>query len=142
MSGNNYIISAFVRKKKKIETEKLYRQKDKIKKEIEKYISRFKNNRVAVWGAGHQALAAISLFDLEGKIKYIVDSAPFKQNKFTPATHIPIFSSEKLRTNSVDAVIIMAASYSDEVAKTIKKEFSNINIAILRDFGLEEIRNY
>jgi hypothetical protein len=34
----------------------------------------------------------------------------------------------------------MAASYSDEVARIIRQKFDkNINISILRDFGLEVV---
>ena len=96
---------------------------------------------VAVWGAGHQALAIISLMNLSDKIKYVVDSAPFKQNKFTPATHIPIVSPEQLITEPVDAIIVMAASYSSEVVKIIQQNFDrNINVSILKDFGLEEVK--
>ena len=65
---------------------------------IESYLRRFAAGRVAVWGAGHQALALIALLGLAERIAYVVDSAPFKQGKFTPATHVPIVSPETLDT--------------------------------------------
>lgn len=137
---HDYIISAIVKKRKKLDLSNFYKYQEKLKDEIEEYICRFKDERVAIWGAGHQALAIISLINLAGKIKYVVDSAPFKQGKYTPAAHIPIVSPEALNSDPVDAVIVMAASYSDEVAKIIRQKFNrNINIAILRDFGLEEV---
>ena len=71
------------------------------------------------------------------KIKYVVDSAPFKQNKYTPATHVPIVAPEMLLTDKVAAVIVMAAGYSDEIAKIIKKKFNNLQIAVLKNYGLE-----
>ena len=78
--------------------------------------------------------------NLADKIKYVVDSATFKQGKFTPVTHIPIVSPEKLNTDPADAVIVMAAGYSDEVAKLIRQKFDGkINVAILRNFGLEVV---
>jgi len=41
----------------------------------------------------------------------------------------------------VDAVIVMAAGYSDEVKKIIRLKFDkNINISILRDSRLEIIK--
>ncbi|EKD94316.1 MAG: hypothetical protein ACD_26C00121G0003, partial [uncultured bacterium] len=134
----DYIISAVVKKRKKLDISHFYKHQMKIKKDIEKYLSRFKNKKVAIWGAGHQALAIISLINLAGKIKYVVDSAIFKQGKYTPATHLAIISPETLNSNPVDAIIIMAASYSDEVVKIIRQKYNkNINIAILRDYGLE-----
>jgi 2-polyprenyl-3-methyl-5-hydroxy-6-metoxy-1,4-benzoquinol methylase len=135
-----YIISAIVKKKGKLDISHFYTYQAQLKNEIEEYLRRFKNKKVAIWGAGHQALAVISLINLADKIKYVVDSAPFKQGKYTPATHIRIVSPDALDSDPVDAVIVMAASYSDEVARIIREKFDkNINIAILRDFGLEAV---
>lgn len=137
---HNYIISAIIRKRKKLDIVYFYDYQAQIKREIEEYINRFKDKKVAIWGAGHQALAIISLINLTGKIRYVIDSAIFKQGKYTPATHIPIVSPDALNVDPVDAVIVMAASYSDEVAKNIRQKFDKkINVAILRDFGLEII---
>jgi len=140
---HEYIISAIVKKRDKLDISHFYKYQQQVKNEIERYIRRFKDKKVAIWGAGHQALAIISLTDLAGRtgrIRYVVDSAPFKQGKYTPATHIPIVSPDRLNSDPVDAVIVMAASYSDEVARILRQKYDkNINIAILRDFGLEEV---
>jgi len=136
----DYIISATVKKRKKIDMTHFYGCQTKLKAEIEQYIRGYKNKKVAIWGAGHQALTVISMTNLADKIKYVVDSAPFKQGKYTPATHIPIVPPETLDTDPVDAIIVMAASYSDEVAGIIRQKFGkSINISILRDFGLEVV---
>jgi 2-polyprenyl-3-methyl-5-hydroxy-6-metoxy-1,4-benzoquinol methylase len=133
-----YIISTIVKKREKLNILYFNKHKERLKNGIEGYIRRFKNKKVAIWGAGHQALTVISLINLSSRIKYVVDSAPFKQDKFTPATHIPIVSPDALNQDPVDAVIVMAASYSDEVARIIRQKFGRImNISILRDFGLE-----
>jgi len=137
---HEYIISAIVKKRSKLDLSHFYKHQTKLKNEIEEYIRRFKDKKVAIWGAGHQALAIISLINLAGKIRYVVDSATFKQAKFTPATHIPIVSPDELDSDPVDAVIVMAASYSDEVARIVREKYDrNISISILRDFGLEEV---
>ena len=71
-------------------------------------------------------------------IRYVVDSAPFKQGKFTPATHLPVVPPATLNTDPVEAVIVMAASYSDEVAGIIARDFGGrLKVAILRENGLE-----
>lgn len=136
----DYIISAVVKKRGKLDLSHFYKYEVQVKNEIEEYIGRFKDKKVAIWGAGHQAFAIISLINLADKIKYVVDSAAFKQGKYTPATHIPIVSAEALDSDPVDAVIVMAAGYSDEVAQIIRQKYDrNINISILRDFGLEVV---
>ena len=145
---HDYMISAVVKKSssgrseslgvnKKLDISHFYKYQEKLKKEINEYIRGFMGKKVAIWGAGHQALAVIALTNLSGKIAYVVDSAPFKQGKYTPATHIPIVSPATLESDPVDAIIVMAASYSDEVVKIIQQKFSShIKVAILRDFGL------
>jgi SAM-dependent methyltransferase len=135
----DYIISATVRKRKKLDLSSFYIHQERLKKDLNSYINRFGNKKIAIWGAGHQALAVIAMTGIAKKIKYVVDSAPFKQNKYTPATHLPVVAPEKLLTDKVDAVIVMAAGYSNEVAEIIKRKYNNIKIAVLRDFGLEII---
>ena len=135
---HDYIISAVVKKREKLDLAHFYNYQSKIEKEVQDYIKRYKPGRVAVYGAGHQSLAIISLTNVGDKIKYIIDDAPFKQNKYTPATHIPIVSIDELSKDPVEAIVIMAASYSDEVFKKVMSRFGRtMDVSILRDYGLE-----
>jgi len=137
---DEYVISVVVRKRSRLDISHFQEYQEKIKADIKAYLSRFLAKRVAVWGAGHQALAIIALTGIEDRIRYVVDSAPFKQGKYTPATHLPIVAPDALHSDPVDAVVVMAASYSDEVAGIIRHRFGdNLNVAILRDFGLEVV---
>lgn len=132
------IISAVVMKRGKLDLSNFNNHQTRLQNELEEYIGRFGVRRVAIWGASHQSMAIISLFDLGKKIKYVIDSATFKQGKFTPATHVRIVPPELLDADPVDAVIVMAALYSDEVANIIQKKYGNkMRIAILKDYGLE-----
>lgn len=126
------------KKRKKTDLSSFYEQQVKLKSEVEKYINQFKPKKVAIWGAGHQALAVISMLNLAEKIRYVVDSAVFKQGKFTPATHIPIVAPDMLDSDPVNAIIVIAGSYSDEVARIMRGKYDKkIDVSILRDFGLE-----
>jgi len=134
------IISAVVRKKKRVQIADFIYRKELLEHCVENYLSQFGPKNVAIWGAGHQSLAIIALLNLKDKIKYVVDSATFKQGKFTPATHLPIVAPEKLVSEPVDAVIVIASSYSDEVAAILRIEYKHIpNVAILRNNGLKVI---
>ena len=74
------------------------------------------------------------------KIKYIVDDATFKQGKFAPGSHLRIVTPKKLETDPVEAIIVMAASYSDEVVSRIQSAgYNNIGLAVLRQDGLQVI---
>jgi 2-polyprenyl-3-methyl-5-hydroxy-6-metoxy-1,4-benzoquinol methylase len=137
---HNYIISAEIKKRSPLDLSSFEAIQDNLTQEINDYIDQFGDNRVAIWGAGHQALAIMSLTNLKGKIKYVVDSAPFKQSKYTPATQIPIVAPDRLKTDPVDAIIVMAASYSDEVVRIIKANYGKIcHIAILKESNLEQV---
>lgn len=75
---------------------------------------------------------------MKHKIEFIIDSAPFKQGKYAPVSHIPIVSPEKAKQTKIDAIIIVAPSYSAEIARQIRMEFSNnIEISILKMHYLE-----
>jgi len=137
---HDYILSAVVRKRTALDLSDFAHFQQQLSEELHDYIGSFGDKRVAVWGAGHQALAVLALAGLTDKIRYVIDSAPFKQGKFTPATHIPIVPPETLTEDPADAVIVMAASYSDEVAKILCEKFpGRIQVSILRDNGLEHV---
>jgi len=137
---HEYIISAVVKKRQSGDLSHFRRRQVRLETEIDRYIHRFGDGRVAVWGAGHQALAVIALLKLGCRIRYVIDSAAFKQGKYTPVSHVPIVSPEALRSDPVDAVIVMAASYSDEVAGIIREKFDGrLNVSVLREAGLEAV---
>ncbi len=134
----DYIISIVVKKTSAMDLSSFCQHQNHIRSQLQNYIHGFGAKRVAVWGAGHQALAILALANLDDRIRYVVDSADFKQGKYTPATHVPIVAPDALKTDPVDAVIVMAASYSDEVVRIIRQNYSaTIAVSVLRDYGLE-----
>ncbi len=112
----------------------------KVNHQINTYIDnlRTEQKKIAIWGASHQGFTLAATADLKHKIEFIIDSAPFKQGKYAPVSHIPIVSPEKAKQTKIDAIIIVAPSYSAEIARQIRMEFSNnIEISILKMHYLE-----
>jgi SAM-dependent methyltransferase len=135
-----YILSAVVRKRAPCDVSAFVSRRSRLQAALNAFLERHAPGGVAIWGAGHQALATLALLDLGGRVRYVVDSAPFKQNRYTAASHIPIVAPEHLLEDPVGAVIVMAASYSDEVAKIVCNRFGQVeHVAILRDHGLERV---
>ena len=131
---NRDTLSVIVRKTKKINVSQIAESYRKICKEINGYIDNLKmqGKTVAIWGASHQGFTLASTAHLEEKISYIIDSAPFKQGKYAPASHIPIVSPAYAVNNPVDAIIIMAPGYTEEIASIIYEKFGkNIEIAVM-----------
>lgn len=135
---SGYILSATVRKRPRLELACWAAKHRRLGGELDAYVRQFAPGRVAAWGAGHQALAVLAMANLGGKIRYVVDSAPFKQGRFTPATHVPIVAPDMLERDPVDAVIVMAASYSREVVHALVERFpAGLGIAVLEPAGLK-----
>lgn len=144
---DDYILSAEVVRRNPLKLYGFQEQTVRLATALEHYISRY--DRVAIYGASHQAFAYIAM--LQPEIAFIVDDASFKQGKYSPVgglmIHHPIalynpyglydFGQNNPYGKPPDAVIIMGAGYSDEIAKTL--DFDG-GIAIMRDWGVEVIK--
>ena len=130
-----YILSAEVKKRKKTNVDAMSERLIFLKQKVHSYLESCKNRgiKVASWGAGHQALANLSLLNMADDIEYVIDSAKFKQNKLTPATHINIVAPEILDKSDVGAIIIMAGGYSQEISSFLKRTNPQIERSILGD---------
>lgn len=136
---HDYILSVVVRKRPSVDVAEFAVMRCQLDCAVQAFLAKHSESGVAIWGAGHQALAVISLLNISDKIRYVVDSAPFKQGRLTPASHLPIHPPAYLRVDPVGAVLIIAAGYSDEVLRILRTEFdSELNVAILRENHLEE----
>jgi len=137
---HDYIISATIKKKKTLNLSYMESLRKNIVSQIDAYISSREPYSVAVWGASHQAFFIMAMLSEAKKLKYVADSAKFKQDKYTPVSHIPIVSPDKIASDPVKAIIVMAGSYSDEVIHYIRSHFDEtVDVAALRPHGLEII---
>jgi SAM-dependent methyltransferase len=135
---HDYILSAEIRVRGPVDLTGFEDQIQRLSHQLQAFAQRHAAGRLAVWGAGHQSLTTLALADIHSRVRYVVDSAPFKQGRYTPATHLPIRSPQALRDDPVDAVIVMAAGYSDEVLQIIRQEHDPaIEVAVVRETGLE-----
>jgi hypothetical protein len=50
-------------------------------------------------------------------LDFTVDKNPYKHGKFTPGTHIPIFSPEKILETKPDYVLILPWNFKDEIVR-------------------------
>lgn len=78
---------------------------------------------LAIWGASHQGFTLAATQDLGDAVSYIIDSAPFKQGKFAPASHLPIVAPDHFFEEPVDVILIVAPGYSREIAGIIRERF-------------------
>ena len=59
-------------------------------------------------------------------LDYTVDRNPYKQGKFLPGTHIPIFHPDKIKETKPDYVLILPWNFKDEIME---------QVGYIRDWG-------
>ena len=137
---HDYIISAVVQKRIPFDPAPFTGAEKGLKDQLEKFLSSCRPDEVAVWGAGHQAFAILAWAGLSDKIRFVIDSAPFKQGKFIPAGNAEIVPPDVLKTTPLKAILIMAGSYSEEIAHIIRTQYgTSYRIGILRGNDLSEV---
>jgi len=53
----------------------------------------------------------------EDYLDFVADHNVYKQGRFLPGSHLPVLSPERLRTNGIDAVLLLAWRQRDEVLR-------------------------
>lgn len=137
---NEDTIYAYVRKRPVVALSGLANNYMKLRSELNALIDDLKaqGRRVALWGASHQGFTIIACAGIGEKIEYIIDSAAFKQGKYSPATHIEIISPAEALSRAADAIIIAAPAYTKEILGVIQSTYpSHTHISALRQDGIE-----
>ena len=114
-----------------------------MKRDINAYLETLSagGRSLAIWGASHQGFTLAATTELSGKVRYIIDSAPFKQGRFAPASHIPIVAPAHFHEEPVDELLIVAPGYTDEIAGIIRRDFGEkVRILVLKSKRVTEYR--
>lgn len=61
-------------------------------------------------------------------LDYTVDRSPYKQGRFTPGTHIPIYAPQRVRDTKPDYLLILPWNWSEEIVQ---------QMAFVRDWGCQ-----
>jgi hypothetical protein len=83
--------------------------------------------RVAGYGAPGKGNTLLNYCGIRTDfIDFTVDRNPYKQGKFLPGTHIPIFSPDKIKEAKPDYVLILPWNFKDEIVK---------QMSVIREWG-------
>ena len=76
--------------------------------------------KVAAYGAAAKGNTLLNYCGVKNDmINFVVDANPAKQNKFMPASHIPIVTEDKIKTEKPDFIIILPWNIKDEIIKQL-----------------------
>jgi D-mycarose 3-C-methyltransferase len=80
------------------------------------------NKLIFGYGASAKGNVLLNYCDIDSHIlEYIVDTTPLKQGKYTPGTHIPVLSPEKMVDNAENIALLLAWNYKSEILEKEKK---------------------
>ena len=78
------------------------------------------NKKVAGYGAAAKGNTLLNYCSIKNDlIEYVVDRNPHKQNKWLPASHIPVVDEEYLKSHRPDFVIIFPWNLKDEIVQQL-----------------------
>jgi hypothetical protein len=90
----------------------------KVKLDLITFLAEQKKNgsKVAAYGAAAKGNTLLNYCGVKNDmISFVVDANPHKQNKFMPASHIPVVSESQLKDDKPDFVIILPWNLKDEI---------------------------
>jgi hypothetical protein len=79
-----------------------------------------KGRKVAAYGAAAKGNTLLNYCGIKNDlIDYVVDANPHKQNKWLPASHIPVVNETHLRNDKPDFVLILPWNLKDEITQQL-----------------------
>lgn len=77
--------------------------------------------KVAAYGAAAKGNTLLNYCGVKNDmISFVVDASPHKQNKFLPASHIPVVNEERLKNDKPDFVIIFPWNLKEEITAQLE----------------------
>jgi 2-polyprenyl-3-methyl-5-hydroxy-6-metoxy-1,4-benzoquinol methylase len=79
-----------------------------------------KDKKVAAYGAAAKGNTLLNYCGVKNDlIEYVVDANPYKQDKYLPASHIPVLTESHLKDHEPDYVLILPWNLKDEVVNQL-----------------------
>lgn len=89
-----------------------------IRRDLVNYLKRLKKQgkRIVGYGASAKGNVLLNYCHIGPELlDYIVDSISYKQGRFTPGTHIPIYPESRLDKDTPDFALLLAWNFADEI---------------------------
>jgi SAM-dependent methyltransferase len=72
--------------------------------------------RVAGYGAAAKGTTLLNYFEIGPELlDFVVDRSTYKQGRYTPGTHLPIFSPDRLMRENMDYLLLLAWNFASEI---------------------------
>ena len=93
-------------------------QTQQLKQELHSTMAtlRAQGRRIVGYGAPAKGNTLLSFLEIgPDTVQYIADRSPLKQGRYTPGSHIPVVSPDRLLTDQPEYVLLLAWNFADEI---------------------------
>lgn len=78
------------------------------------------NKKVVAYGAAAKGNTMLNYCGIKNDlIRYVVDANPNKQNKFLPASHLPVVNEQILKKDNPDYIVILPWNLKEEISQQL-----------------------
>jgi SAM-dependent methyltransferase len=133
-------LRAYVRWQTLPDYEPIARRVESLRSDIGEFVAtcRAQGKKVAIWGAGGKGLSMMAAADVS-QVELVVDSDASKVGLYTPVSHLRVSAVRELASQGIDAVIVMAPAYEDEIARTLRSDLKFAGQIVLAGRGFRVV---
>ena len=114
----------------------------KFKKGINALLDRCKTKKIIGFGAPAKGVILLNFLKLgPDRIDFVVDSTTFKQGRYVPGAHIPIYAEDRLTAEHPNVVFILAWNFTEAIVKKVE-QMTNRQVKLLLPFPRLQFKTY